>query len=65
MCMSNISDTKKIGRPATGVGKPITVRLNEADLAALDSWIAGQEDEPTRPEAVRKLMRLGMTAQGT
>jgi hypothetical protein len=63
--MSNISDTKKIGRPATGVGKPITVRLNEADLAALDSWIAAQEDEPTRPEAVRKLMRLGMTAQRT
>jgi hypothetical protein len=54
--------TKK--RPA-GKGAPIMVRLQPADLAALDSWIAAQEDEPTRPEAVRKLMRLGMTAQGS
>ena len=39
------------------------VRLQPADLAALDSWIDAQEDEPTRPEAMRKLMRLGMTVQ--
>ncbi|EKU74619.1 hypothetical protein [Sphingobium yanoikuyae] len=39
------------------------VRLQPADLAALDSWIAAQDEEPTRPEAVRKLIRLGMTVQ--
>lgn len=39
------------------------MRLQPEDLAALDSWIDAQEDQPSRPEAVRKLMRLGMTAQ--
>lgn len=58
--MSKLSDTKKIGRPATGIGKPITVRLSEADLAALDSWIEAQDDQPSRPEAVRRLLRMAL-----
>lgn len=39
------------------------VRLQPDDLAALDSWISAQGDSPTRPEAVRNLMRLGMAPQ--
>ncbi|WP_275402238.1 hypothetical protein [Sphingobium terrigena] len=39
------------------------VRLQPADLAALDAWIAGQVDQPSRPEAVRKLIRLALAAQ--
>lgn len=63
--MASISDIpKKRGRPATtGKGTGVLVRLQPEDLAALDSWIDAQEDQPSRPEAVRKLMRLGMTAQ--
>lgn len=41
------------------------VRFQPDDLAALDSWIARQDDQTSRPEAVRKLLRLGMTVQGT
>lgn len=55
--MSKLYDTKKIGRPATGIGKPITVRLSETDLAALDSWIDAQDDQPSRPEAIRRILK--------
>ena len=37
------------------------VRLQPPDLAALDAWRAAQETEPSRPEAVRSLMRAGLT----
>jgi len=54
--MSNLSDTKKIGRPATGVGTPITVRLAPDQLAALDAWISQRPTSPSRPEAIRQLV---------
>jgi hypothetical protein len=31
-------------------------------LARLDSWITAQPDLPTRPEAVRRLIELGLKA---
>jgi hypothetical protein len=35
--------------------------LPPVDLAVLDAWIAEQpEPKPTRPEAVRQLMRKGL-----
>jgi hypothetical protein len=63
MSQSSVSDNKKkIGRPATGVGTLIGVRLNPDDLAALDAWIEAQDEWPSRPEAVRILMRKGLQA---
>ncbi|GAY19716.1 hypothetical protein SFOMI_0236 [Sphingobium fuliginis] len=41
----------------------VGVRLQPDDLAALDAWVEAQDGEPSRPEAVRKLMRLGLAAQ--
>jgi hypothetical protein len=32
------------------------VRLHEPQLSNLDAWIAAQEDEPSRPEAIRRLL---------
>jgi hypothetical protein len=32
-------------------------------LAALDQWIARQSDMPSRPEAVRRLLVLGLTVE--
>jgi cytochrome c553 len=53
-------EPKKRGRPVgsvKGVGAPIMVRLDADRLAALDGWIAGQDEpKPTRPEAVRRLV---------
>ena len=55
----SISDvTKRRGRPpTTGKGAPVTVRLQPPDLEALDAWRAAHEDVPSRPEAVRLLIR--------
>jgi len=36
-------------------------RLQPNELAALDAWIATQDDpKPTRPEALRQLARKGL-----
>jgi hypothetical protein len=49
--------TKRRGRPkTTGKGEPVMVRLHEPQLSNLDAWIAAQEDEPSRPEAIRRLL---------
>ncbi|HWF94048.1 MAG TPA: hypothetical protein VG291_03725 [Xanthobacteraceae bacterium] len=29
-------------------------------LASLDAWIARQDDQPSRPEAIRRLVELGL-----
>ena len=47
---------KKRGPAPTGKGMPIQVRLQPAQLAALDGWIAQQNAPLTRPEAIRAMM---------
>jgi hypothetical protein len=47
---------KKAGRPATGKGLGVLVRLQPAHLKALDAWIAEQTSPLTRPEAIRAMM---------
>ncbi|WP_037455020.1 hypothetical protein [Sphingobium chlorophenolicum] len=54
-------DIKNLGgRPRTGVGTPVIVRLQPEQLAALDQWIAAQEQKYTRPAAIRFLIDLGI-----
>ena len=36
------------------------VRLQPTPLDALDAWTAKQEDKPTRAEAIRRLVELGL-----
>jgi hypothetical protein len=49
--------SKKLGRPATGVGMGVLVRLQPDLLSTLDAWIAMQPDpKPSRPEAIRLLL---------
>jgi hypothetical protein len=56
--------TKKLGRPATGKGTLIGVRLQPVELRALDTWIASQLDAPpTRPEAIRRLLTMALPAR--
>jgi len=57
---------KRRGRPVTtGRGTLIGVRLLDAPLASLDEWIAAQnEADLSRPEAIRRLVELGLKAKG-
>ncbi len=52
---------KKRGPPATGKGEPVVVRMHPPMLTELDDWIAKQKQPfPTRPEAIRRLVELGL-----
>jgi hypothetical protein len=51
---------KKRGPPATGKGEPILVRLQPAQLAALDAWIARQNAQLSRPKAIRRLLEQAL-----
>jgi hypothetical protein len=48
--------TKKRGRPATGHGTLLGVRIHKTALAALDKYRSKLEDKPTRPEAIRRII---------
>ena len=49
---------KKMGRPATGIGTLVGVRLQPDQLAVVDEW-AQDNGGLTRPEAVRQLIARG------
>jgi len=38
--------------------------MQPAPLSALDGWAAKQNDKPTRAEAIRRLVELGLKAKG-
>lgn len=53
------------GRPATGQGVPVQVRIQPKLLFALDEWRLDQpEPRPTRPEAIRKAVEDWLIGQG-
>jgi hypothetical protein len=55
--MKAIPDSgKKIGRPSTGIRPAMGLRLYPEIEERLDAWIAKQPDEPSRPEAIRRLL---------
>jgi hypothetical protein len=56
---------KRRGRPVTtGKGTLIGVRLLDDPLSNLDTWIAKQkESDLSRPEAIRRLVDLGLTVK--
>src|SRR6267142_4344167 len=58
-------NANKRGRPVTtGTGTIVGVRMLDRPLAALDAWISKQkEPELTRPEAIRRLVELGLTVK--
>jgi len=34
-----------------------------AEVAGIDAWIAKQDDEPSRPEAIRRLVERGLASE--
>jgi hypothetical protein len=65
MSISTISDNRKnpIGRPKVGAIL-IGVRVPPADVAALDAWIKKHAAGLSRPEAIRRLVELGLKVKG-
>lgn len=47
-------------RPSEGTGTPVLVRLQPEMLSELDDWRGGRDDEPSRAEAIRRLIELGL-----
>lgn len=54
-----ITRTGKRGRPALG-SKSIHLTMTPDQLAAVDTWAASEDDAPSRPEAVRRLVAKGL-----
>jgi hypothetical protein len=40
------------------------VRVQPPLMAALDAWIASQNDEPSRPEAIRRIVERALAGKG-
>jgi hypothetical protein len=51
---------KRRGPKPTGQGVPVLVRLHPPALEALDTWRGAQDDGPSRPEAIRRLVETGL-----
>jgi len=60
--MASISDITKRGRgrPATGLGSPTLVRLQPDMAGRIDRWAEKSGEELSRPEAIRRLVELGL-----
>ena len=50
--------TKKRGRPPTGMGILVGVRLHAPMLTALDRWRVQHDRPVSRPEAIRRLLEV-------
>jgi hypothetical protein len=64
MTKQTVLAKKKRGPAPTGKGTQVVVRLQPDPLAALDGWVTKQKDKPTRAEAIRRLVELGLKAKG-
>jgi hypothetical protein len=64
MKKSIVSDIRKkrIGRPPV-YAVPVMVRIPPAEIEPIDKWREKQDDEPSRPEAIRRLVELGLKAK--
>jgi Arc/MetJ-type ribon-helix-helix transcriptional regulator len=56
----NASKKRKPGRPATGQIPARSIRLPEELSARIDGWAVKQVDKPSRSEAIRQLVELGL-----
>ena len=59
----NSAKKSRRGRPAVD-SEAINVRMTVDSLSKLDDWRRKQEDLPGRPEAIRRLVELGLKAKG-
>jgi ribosome-binding protein aMBF1 (putative translation factor) len=51
---------KRRGRPATGHDPVSAIRLSATLKAKIDNWARREDDQPSRSEAIRRLLNLGL-----
>jgi hypothetical protein len=62
--MRSIADSRKRGRPPTGIGKAIGLRLYPDLEARIDRWIKDQPSpKPSKPEAIRRLVEQALSGK--
>ncbi len=52
--------TKSPMKRSPAIGTPVLVRLQDDTLRVIEDWRRKQEDMPSRPEAIRRLVELGL-----
>ncbi|OKO69394.1 hypothetical protein AC629_41250 [Bradyrhizobium sp. NAS80.1] len=57
--LDSAKKSKKMGRPPVD-SEAVNVRMTVAALKSLDDWRRAQEDLPGRPEAIRRLVEIGL-----
>jgi hypothetical protein len=63
MAKSIRGNKKRRGRPkTTGIGVQIGMRWHPPILDEIDAWASRQADSPSRPEAIRRLVELGLAS---
>ncbi|GGC31301.1 hypothetical protein GCM10011371_18440 [Novosphingobium marinum] len=56
------SAKKKMGRPPVD-SEAVNVRMQRDQITRLDQWAAEQPDNPTRPEAIRRLVSKALEGE--
>src|SRR6516165_7950653 len=51
---------KRRGRPATGHDPVSAIRLSPTLKARIDNWARQEDDQPSRSEAIRRLLNLAL-----
>lgn len=55
-----VQPKKRRGPAPTGKGTPVQVRMQTDALAKVDAWAKSENDKPTRPEAIRRLIDVAL-----
>ena len=63
MSKSTREITKSPKKRATTTGEPVLVRVQAEMAKELDDWRRKQDDLPGRPEAIRRLVEIGLKAK--
>jgi hypothetical protein len=62
---SYVNIAKPARRRSAATGTLVGVRLQDDEIKAIDSWARKQQKPPpSRPEAIRRLVELGLKAKG-
>jgi hypothetical protein len=61
MTESNSDNTTPRWRRSAEKGTLVGVRLQDDELAAIDDWRDKHDVAPTRPEAIRRLVEMGLS----
>jgi hypothetical protein len=64
MAPSRDKKRKRMGRPATGHDPQFAFRIPLETIAAIEAWAKQQPDKPSRSEALRRLVDIGLGKVG-